>query len=298
VKVNLADGSECTLGDIGRRAEQGGVGVYFGVAQKQALNPIIQVRGHLVVLLSSDRFRLNAERIFLEKYCGAKAFDRMIVCAEYYSDLTRIQRVFLSELELNVSKSYELKNFRVVPGKLKEDIPVFVKEHACNQPLDIFVDVRLQEIAKLEGLGYTQPLYSLISTFCRECIGPSLKKWSPRFFGDFALNLELLAKRRSELWIPLEDGIGVVRKGGKRQVVTRSDVQVVNVGGSGQRHSEPEREGPPSRILRIIDEQGNTGLAGFYIRLPDTALSKMPRPAAILPPPLLTRLGRGISDQG
>ena len=117
------------------------------------------------------------------------------------------------------------------------------REGTRRQPaLDIFVDVRHQEIAKLEDLGYSQLLYSLISTFCREYLGPSLKKWSPRFFGDGALNLELLAKRRSELWILLKDDIGVVRKGGQRQVVTRSDVQVVTVG-SGQSHPSRSREG-------------------------------------------------------
>ena len=33
VNVRLADGSECALGDVRRRAEKGGVGVFFGVAQ-------------------------------------------------------------------------------------------------------------------------------------------------------------------------------------------------------------------------------------------------------------------------
>jgi molecular chaperone HtpG len=273
VKVTLADGSESTLGSIRRKAEQGGVGVFFGLAHKQALNQIMQSRGHLVVLLSSDRFRQDAERRFLEQYCAAKAFDGMIVCAEHYSNLSRFEKVFLSELELNISKSYEIQNFRVSPGKLTEDIPVFVKEHGGSQPLDIFVDVRHHEIAKLEVLGYSQLLYSLISTFCREYLGPSLKKWSPRFFGDGAINLELMGKRRSELWILLKDDIGVVRKGGQRQVVTRSDVQVVNVGG-GQTQAPPQQPGrPPSRILHIVDEQGVTGLDGFYIRLPDTAFS-------------------------
>src|SRR5439155_10072185 len=135
---------------------------------------------------------------------------------------------------------YEIKNYRVFAGKLTEDIPVFVKENTGGQPLDIFVDVRHQEIAKLEELGYGQLLYSLISTFCREYLGPSLKKWSPRFFGDGALNLELLAKRRSELWILLKDDIGIVRKGGQKQVVTRSDVQVVTVGGGQQQQPEPQ----------------------------------------------------------
>lgn len=94
-----------------------------------------------------------------------------------------------------------------------------------------------------------------------------------RFFGDGAINLELLAKRRSELWILLKDDIGVVRKGGHRQVVTQSDVQVVNVGGGGQNQPQPQPGRSPSRILQIVDEHGATGLAGFYIRLPDTAFS-------------------------
>ena len=270
VKVHLADGSESALGDIRRRAEQGGVGVFFGVAQKHALNQIMQARGHLVVLLSSDRHLRDAERSYLEKYCSAKPFDGMIDCVEHYKDLSRFERIFLSELESNISKSYEIRNFRLIPGRLTEDIPVFVREHGGSQPLDIFVDVRHQEIAKLEGLGYTQILYSLIATFCHEYLGPSLKKWSPRFFGDGALNFELLAKRRSEFWILLKDDIGVVRKGGQRQIVTRSDVQVLNVGGG---HSQPDTHPgqPHPRILHIVDEQGATGLGGFYIRLPDTA---------------------------
>lgn len=54
LKVQLADGSENTLGDIRRKATQGTVGVFYGVAQKQALNQIMHARGHLVVLLSVD----------------------------------------------------------------------------------------------------------------------------------------------------------------------------------------------------------------------------------------------------
>ncbi len=272
VKVQFADGSESSLGDIRRRAEQGGVGVFFGIAQKQALNQIMQARGHLVVLLSSDRHRQNAERRYLEQYCSAKPFDGIIDCTEHYEKLSRFERLFLSELEENISRSYEVRNFLLIAGKLTEDIPVFVREHSGSKPLDVFVDVRHREIAKLEELGFTQVLYSLIATFCREYLGPSLKKWSPRFFGDGAINLELLAKRRSELWILLKDDIGVVRKGGQRQVVTRSDVQVVNVGG-GQSQPEPQPGKSRPRILHIVDEQGSTGLGGYYLRLPDTAFS-------------------------
>ena len=275
VKVRLADGSESSLGDIRLRAEQGGVGVYFGVAQKQALNQIMQARGHLVVLLSSDRQRQNAERRYLEQFCDAKPFDGIIDCIEHYENLSRFERVFLSELELDISKSYEVRDFRLIAGKLTEDIPVFVKERGGSQAVDIFVDVRHQEVAKLKELGFTQILYSLIGTFCREYLGPSLKKWSPRFFGDGALNLELLAKRRSELWVLLKDDIGVVHKGGRRQVFTRSDVQVVNIGGNGgnQAETEPQPGKPYPRILQIVDDRGTTSLAGYYIRLPDTAFS-------------------------
>ena len=121
--------------------------------------------------------------------------------------------------------------FRLIPGKLTEDIPVFLKERSGSQPIEIFVDVRHSEISKLETLGYTKILYSLISTFCQEYLGPSLKKWSPRFFGDGALNLELLSRRRSELWILVKDDIGEVLQSGQRHIVTRSDIQMVNVAG-------------------------------------------------------------------
>lgn len=271
VKVSLADGTETQLGSIRKKAEQGGVGVFFGISQKQALNQIMQARGHVVVLLSADRFRSDAESRYLQQYCGAKPFDGMIDCVEHYTELSRFERVFLSELELTISKSYELRSFRLMPGKLTEDIPVFVKEHGGSQSVDIFVDVRHQEITKLEGLGYTPLLYSLIGTFCREYLGPSLKKFSPRFFGDGSINLEMFAKRRSELWILLKDDIGVVRKGGKKQVVTRSDVHVVNVSGGRTQPPEEHPPGKPPRLIHIIDEQGTTNLEGYYIRLPDAA---------------------------
>ena len=72
VMMRLADGSESTLSDIRAKVERGGIGVFYGVARNQALNQIMQARGHLVALLSSDRYRQNAERQFLEQYCSAK----------------------------------------------------------------------------------------------------------------------------------------------------------------------------------------------------------------------------------
>ncbi len=271
LRVNLADGSESLFEDIRKKAEQGKVKVFFGIAQKQALNQIMQARGHIVVLLSSDKHRREAEKRYLQHYCSANPFDGMIDCIEHYEALSRFEMVFLSELESNISTSYEIEDFRLTPGKLTDDIPVYVKEQTGNRLLDIFVDVRHQEIAKLEELGYTQLLYSLIATFCHEYLGQALKKWSPRFFGNGALNLELFAKRRSELWILLKDDISIMRKSGHRQVVKRSDVQIVN---AKDKQNQPEsRTDEPPRLVHIIDRQGKMKLDGFYIRLPDLAFN-------------------------
>ena len=267
VVVRLADGDEMALEDVKRRATEGSVGVFFGVAQKHALNQIMQARGHIVVQLSSDRYRREAERRYLEMYCSGKPFDGMIDCTEVYDHLTRFERVFLSEVEQNISRSYEIIGFNLVAGRLTEDIPALVKERSGKKPIEIIIDVRHSEVTKLADLGLNPLMYSLISVFCREYIGPALKRWSPRFFGDGALNLERFAKRRSELWILVRDDISVVRKGGQRQIVTQKDVKVIRVGDE-QSQATPARE-QTHRLLRIVDDEGVTDLAGYYIRMPD-----------------------------
>jgi hypothetical protein len=68
----------------------------------------------------------------------------------------------------------------------------------------------------------------------------------------------------------LKDDIGIVRKGGQREVMTRSDVHVINVG-AGQSQTELRQGKSRPRILHIVDEKGSTGLGGYYLRLPDTA---------------------------
>ena len=271
VAVRLADGSQIRLIDIKRRAKKGGVSVFFGLAQKQALNQVMQARGHIVVLLSADHHRQQAERFYLQSYCGARPFDGIVDCTERYPNLSKFELIFLSEIELNISRSYGINEPRILAGKLTEDIPVFVKETRGSRALSIFVDTRHQEVDKLQQLGFTQVFYSLVATFCREYLGPSLKKWSPRFFGNGALNLHLLAKRRSELWVLLRDDIGVVRKGGRRHVFTRTDVQVLTVR-VGQAQTDPRPQKTRPRLLRIEDLAG-TALGGSYIRLPDRAFA-------------------------
>ena len=268
VAVRLADGTETTLGTIRRRAREGGVPVFFGTARNQALSQVLQAQGHIVVQLSSDRYRQAAERSYLEQYCGGKAFAGVVECVEVYDKLTIFERLFLSEIERNIVRSYEVKDFELIAGKLTENIPTFVKERSGHGPVDIIVDVRHAEVTKLQGLGLNPLVYSLMSIFCREYIGPALKKWSPRFFGDGALNLELFAKRRSELWVLVKDDIGVFRKGGQRQVVTRQDIAVINVANQDATQLEAQN---PYRLLLIVDEDARTYLSGHYIRLPGWA---------------------------
>ena len=41
--------------------------------RKQALNQIMQARGHIVVLLSAEQYRRNAETAYLTKFLRGKA---------------------------------------------------------------------------------------------------------------------------------------------------------------------------------------------------------------------------------
>ena len=269
VAVRLVDGTELTLDTIRRRANDGGVSVYFGTARNEALSKVLQAQGHIVVQLSADRHRHAAERRYLKRYCKAQAFDGVVDCVEIYDNLTLYERVFLSEIERNIVRSYEVRDFQLIAGKLTENIPAFVKEREGRASIDVIVDVRHAEVAKLEALGLNPLVYSLMSAFCSHYIGPALKKWSPRFFGDGALNIELFAKRFSELWVLVKDDIGVVRKGGQRQVVTQQDVVVIDVANQDAMQTGDSEE--PYRLLRIVDDDARTNLSGYYIRVPDWA---------------------------
>ena len=118
VLVRLADGTEAPLADIKRWANEGKVGVFFGSTQKHALNQVMQAQGHIVVQLSSDRFRRAVEQSYLEQYCRAKPFEGIVDCTEVYDVLSRFERIFLSEIEQNIARSYEIRNFNLIAGRL------------------------------------------------------------------------------------------------------------------------------------------------------------------------------------
>lgn len=267
--IRMADGSDIALEVVRDRADKG-VSVFYGTQNKQALSQVMMARGHLILLLSVDAHKQAMEIRYLDSLCKAKRFSGVVECQTVYDELSLFERIVMSEIEAVVSRSYEISNFRVIAASLTEDIPAFVREPDGFDGLEIIVDVRHSEVRKLEVLGFSSLLYSVIATFAREYLGPSLKKWSPRFFGDGALNLDLLAKRRSELWLLVKDDIGVIQKSAERQVVTSSDVRVVSIGAPTEQTENAQNQKPP-KILQIVDDQHQTDLAGYYIRLPDTA---------------------------
>lgn len=185
-------------------------------------------------------------------------------------EMDRFEKMFLSQMETTIYESYEVESVRLIAGRLTEDIPVFIRE--STRPLEIFVDVRHQEISKLRALGFTPLVTSLISAFCREYLGSSLRKMSPKFFGSGAINMDLLAKKRSEMWILLKDDIQTVSRQSQRQIVRKTDVQTVHAGSEGNPQPIESCLGTKkSKLLRIVGDEAFTEILGYYIRIPDGA---------------------------
>jgi molecular chaperone HtpG len=284
VVVELADGSETQLTDVRRKAD-GGIKVYFATSKNKALSQLLQTRGHIVVQLPSDHAKQAAIKEYLASHCGAEPFDGKIECAERYEHLSVFERAFLSELELTISGSYEVSNLSLIPGRLTEDVPVFAAGSTSSR-LSVYVDVRHSEIKKLEQLGIGGVFYSLVAAFAREYLGNVLRGRSPKFFGSGAVNLDFLAKRKSELWILASGDVEVVRRGTQREVVRQSDVHVIRIGGGGGGAGGPgaqaaegvaddqqPQEGRIPKLVRIEGLEEFAQLSGYYLRIPKTAAS-------------------------
>ncbi len=140
----------------------------------------------------------------------------------------------LCHLEHTIVTGYHVMTATLIPGRLTEDVPVFAHGETSEE-LTIYGDVRNSEVTKLEKLGITALFTSMVAAFCREYLGETLRTRSPKFFESGAVNLDWLAKRRSELWVLLTDDIEVLTHGTQRQVVTSSDVQVVRAGPNPRR---------------------------------------------------------------
>ena len=269
VEVTLADGSELLLSDVRRRYE-GRSRVFHATTRKPALNMALQAAGHLVVQLPADGNKHIAVREFLESQCGAQRFEGQIECLEEYKDLSRFEMALLAELEEVIMASYDLPSAEIVPGRLTEDVPVYVRSETSKR-LTVFVDARHAEVTKLEGLGITPLFRSMVVAFCREYLAPTLRPHSPKFFGSGAVNLDWLAKKRSELWVLLSKDIDVQRRAAQRHVVRRSDVQVVRTGASDVSVTQADQQQRRPKLIKIEGSDEFSDLSGYYIRIPSRA---------------------------
>lgn len=265
--VELADGTDMRLRDIPRASATGGK-VFFATSRKYRLAQLLQARGHTVVQLPTDHHKQSAVRDYLTTYCDAEAFEGQVEVERPYLDLSRFEKLFLAELEETVLTGFDVHGVTLTPGALSEDVPVYADESAAS-PLVIYVDVRHAEIAKLEALGVSGLFRSMVAAFCREYLAPSLRAHSPKFFGSGAVNLDFLAKRRTELWVLSSNDIGILNQGGQRQVVRSSDVRVVTAGRAESDTHTINRQKP-----KLIQLQGSVEFAnlfGYYLRVPDSA---------------------------
>jgi hypothetical protein len=135
----------------------------------------------------------------------------------------------------------------------------------------------------------------MIEAFCREYLGDTLKRQSPKFFGTGAIDLDAYSRSHAELWELLSTDIEIsriqapsgvapaaTRQATRIDVVRSADVQRITIStatGVTTSPSEervasagatPEAKRPP-KLLQIIDETGMTGVQGFYLRIPESA---------------------------
>ena len=273
VTVQSAAGAWFTLDEVLSRAKQG-TQVYFGTAGNAALINVLQARGHIVLNLPADNQKAAVIREFLSAV-NASDLKGQVECEEEYTELSRFEKAFLAELAETITGIYQVPNVHLLAGRLTEDIPIFVANAYSNatSALRILVDVRHQDIQKLERLGMTPLFRSMISAFCREYLGSTLRSRSPKFFGSGAVNLDWLAQYRSEDWVLLTDDIAVIKRAVRRQIVTASDVRVITAT-SGNEAVQPQKGDPGAepKLVRIIGGgEEFTRLDGYYLRIPNSA---------------------------
>ena len=272
VTVQSFGGFEYSLDELKARAD-GGAQIYFGTSGNAALTNVLHSRGHIVVYLPSDNHKAAAIRDFLASV-GATNLSGQVECSEQYSDLSRFEKAFLAELSETILNVYQVNKVSLTPGRLTEDIPIYVVNPSSSAAtsLRIFVDVRHEDVGKLAQLGITPLFRSMVSAFCREYLGPTLRSRSPKFFGSGAVNMDWLARNRSETWVLLTDDIAVVNRAVRREVVRAVDVRVVAASsGAGPIQPNSSDEGSEPKLVRIVGAGDDfVGLDGYYLRIPNS----------------------------
>jgi molecular chaperone HtpG len=281
LRVELVGGQAMRLAEIRKTAAEGRKIFYTTSGQTTAATEVLGARGHIIVRLSGNSQRRPAEAQYLSSLCQAQELDGLLDCLETYTDLDTFERSVLSELSFSIRKLFSPPEFRLVAGKLTVDAPIYWTGKKDKDAVIVYVDTRHGEFQKLKPLGYSTFFWSMIETFCREYLSDTLKRQSVKFFGSGAIDLDAFSKANSELWELVLGDIEVStiaqpasagRGGGRTEVVGRNDIANVTISSGGGVTADPSPSGKKAaKILNIVDETGSTGLAGYYLRIPESA---------------------------
>ena len=274
VSVKTADGNSLTLVEIGEQARNGSK-IYFATSYNPTLSHVLHSRGDIVVELPSDRHKAVAIQDYLSSI-GATHLAGHVECKEQYTDLSRFEKAFLGELSETIADGYQVRDVTLIPGCLTEDIPALVTNTASTvgKPVHVYIDTRHTEVQKLVRLGMTTLFGSMVSAFCREYLGPTLRSRSPKFFGSGAVNLDWLVEHQSEAWILLTGDIAVVSRSARPQVVTASDIQVISTSpDDGAQSPDAGNSGVEPKLVKIDGGEDFGELNGYYLRVPNGASS-------------------------
>jgi molecular chaperone HtpG len=283
LRVELVGGQLMNLSEIRDAASKERKVFYTTSGLTTAATEVLGARGHLLVRLSGNHQRRSAESTYLQRFCNAQELDGLLDVLEIYQDHDAFERRVLSELSLSIRKLFSPPEFRLIAGRLTVDAPIYWTGKKDGDAVIVYVDTRHGEFQKLKPLGYTAFFWSMIETFCREYLSDTLKRQSVKFFGNGAIDLDAFSKANSELWdLVLGDievsNIGQAanqnagRGGGRTVVVGRDDIAQVTISSGGGVTADPSASGKKAaKLLNIVDETGATGLAGYYLRIPESA---------------------------
>jgi len=288
LKVSTIDGRNYILGDLKKLFQEGNRIFFTHSGVKTAASEVLTARGHVIIKISTNPQRRQAEEVYLTRFCNGERFDNLLECLEIYSELDRFEKTIVSELDYVIRKLFNPPSYKFVTGKLSLDAPIYWSNKKESGKTIVFLDTKHGEFQKLKPLGYSTLLGSMIEAFCREYLSDTLKRQSTKFFGTGAVNFNSYSKSHIELWELLASDIEVstiespnksaktgYRGGGARiSVMKSSDItQVTITQDEGVKESDPAITTTKSspKILRIVDETQKTGLEGFYIKLPQTA---------------------------
>lgn len=283
LSVRTLDGSTLALSEVRKASRQGKSVYYTSTDRRTSAAETLQARGHYIIAVSSNYHRRSAEVQYLEKYCNAQRFENVIECLEIYKDLDQFEIAVLAELEAIIKRLFKPSPFRLTPGKLTVDTPIYWTSRKEEGATVVFVDTRHGEIEKLRPLGLSALLWSMLEAFAREYLGDTLKRESPKFFGSGAVNLDAFSKAQAELWELVSTDIAVStidtpagprrHRGGRIDFVSFRDIASVQIsaerGVTEQESSRSDSESP--KLLKIVDQTRRTGLDGYYLRIPQSA---------------------------